>query len=220
MTMLQPGRSTGLVGSFQYSSATDTLTWSDPVYAIHGFRPRDVVPSLELMLSHLHPEDRELAASLLSEVCATGLPFSLWHRIIDAQGLERQVLSVGAGVIDERGVVGGFSGYVTDVTDAVRRAVAAEVQEAVEGVSRSRPVIDQVKGALMLTYSLDADAAFALLRRYSQVANVKVRDVARQISEALASGDFPLGTRQALDRLVAEGARVSTIEEISGQAAD
>ena len=79
----------------------------------------------------------------------------------------------------------GVSGFLVDVTEAVRRTTAREVDEAMELMSQSRPAIEQAKGALMVTYGLDPDEAFLLLRRYSQQVNVKVRDVARNIVEAL-----------------------------------
>lgn len=193
-----------LVGSFHYTCATDTLTWSDPVYVMHGFRPGDVVPSVDLVLSHKHPEDRDEAARVIQRVCATGEPFSCWHRIVDAGGTQRQVLSVGAGTVDENGFVTGYAGYISDVTELLRRSVNREVEEALDGLSRSRPTIEQVKGALMLTYALDPDAAFQLLRRYSQLANVKVRDVAAAFAEAMSAGDFPDGTRATWDELAGD----------------
>ncbi len=219
MMTLPPVTNTGLVGSFEYSAATDTLVWSAPVYALHGFAPGDVVPSLDLVLSHKHPDDRDEAARMIGQVRATGRPFSLWHRILDARGAQRQVISVGAGVLDAGGQVTGFSGYIADVTEASREAVSREVAAAVEGLERSRPVIEQVKGALMLTYALDEDAAFALLRRYSQMVNVKVRDLARDFVGAMALGDFPRGTREQWDRLAA-GDGLSTAEAPREQAAD
>ena len=69
-----------------------------------------------------------------------------------------------------------------------------------ELMSQSRPVIEQAKGALMVTYGLDADDAFLLLRRYSQQVNVKVRDVARAARRGAADGGgLPLGSRAVLD---------------------
>jgi hypothetical protein len=220
VTKLDPVTNAGLSGSFEYSPATDSLVWSEPVYAIHGFAPGDVLPTLDLVLSHKHPDDRPLAACVIREVCATGRPFSFWHRLLDANGNRRDVLSVGTGVLDENGAVVGVSGYLTDLTDAVRRAAAREVQQAIDGVAASRGVIEQAKGALMLTYTLDADAAFALMRRYSQLMNVKVRDVARDFVRAMAVSGFPVGTRQTWDRLVAGLADLSTSDEVSGEAAE
>jgi len=207
-----------LVGSFHYTSATDTLTWSDPVYLMHGFRPGDVVPSVDLVLSHKHPEDRDEAARVIQRVCATGEAFSCWHRIIDAAGTQRQVLSVGAGTFDDNGFVTGYAGYISDVSELLRRSVNREVEEALDGLSRTRPTIEQVKGALMLTYALDPDAAFELLRRYSQLANVKVRDVAVAFAEAMSRGDFPEGSRPTWDELAGH-TRGSTHDGQAGQAA-
>ncbi|EFQ84789.1 ANTAR domain protein [Aeromicrobium marinum DSM 15272] len=45
----------------------------------------------------------------------------------------------------------------------------------------SRVIIGQAQGVLMERYSVDADRAFQILRRFSQSLNVKLRDVAARI---------------------------------------
>jgi hypothetical protein len=55
-----------------------------------------------------------------------------------------------------------------------------------------------------MTYAIDADAAFALLRRYSQLHNIKVRDLARAIVETMSGRQLPEGARESWDRLAAE----------------
>ena len=56
-------------------------------------------------------------------------------------------------------------------------------------------MIEQAKGALMLTYGRSTRTTRSpLLRRYSQQVNVKVRDVARNVVEALPDGDLPVGS--------------------------
>lgn len=52
----------------------------------------------------------------------------------------------------------------------------------------ARHVIGQAQGILMERYSLSAQAAFAVLKRYSQQHNVKLRDVAVHL---LQSGEMP-----------------------------
>jgi hypothetical protein len=54
---------------------------------------------------------------------------------------------------------------------------------AVELSAATRATIEQAKGALMITYGLDEDEAFALLRWHSQHSNIKLRDIATAITD-------------------------------------
>jgi hypothetical protein len=82
----------------------------------------------------------------------------------------------------------------TGPLDAADRAVAEEVavharialaawdtaDDLALGLA-SRSVIGQAQGILMERFSLDADRAFQVLRRYSQDGNVKLVEVARRV---------------------------------------
>jgi len=193
----------GAAGTFHFSRDSGTWTWSDELYAIYGFAPGDVVPTTELIVAHQHPEDRAEVERVLADALATGRPHVLWHRIRDARGETRQVVMVGAGDFGDDGGFEGWRGFQADLTEAVRRTTAREVDEALGLMAQSRPVIEQAKGALMVSYGLDADRAFLLLRRYSQQANVKLRDVARSVVEAVVDRDLPLGSRPTWDALAA-----------------
>ena len=182
MTTPRPGPT----GTFRVDGDTGAWTWSDELYAIYGFDVGEVVPSADLVARHLHPEDRDEVARLLAESMETGAPFSLWHRLVTAQGAVRQVVMLSAGEFDD-GALAGVRGYVVDLTEPLRLAASREIDDAMEQMARSRPVIDQAKGALMLVYTVDDAAAFELLRRYSQQVNVKVRDVARQLVDAAST---------------------------------
>jgi ANTAR domain/PAS fold/GAF domain len=73
-------------------------------------------------------------------------------------------------------------------TVALLRQQEAQLRDALT----SRAVIDQAKGILMARQGLDADGAFAELARLSQHANVKLRDVARQlVVEVTSAGRTP-----------------------------
>ena len=157
----------GATGTFHFSRGTGTWTWSEQVYAIYGFAPGAVLPTTQLILAHQHPEDRAEVEQVLADAFETGTPHTLWHRIRDAHGNSRQVVMLGAGDFADDGALVGFSGILVDLTEAVRRTTAREVDEAMELMSQSRPAIEQAKGALMVTYGLDADDAFLLLRHKS-----------------------------------------------------
>ena len=56
----------------------------------------------------------------------------------------------------------------------------------------SRKVIGQAQGILMERYELDPDRAFAVLVRYSQWTNVKLRDVAEELIRTRTLPDAPV----------------------------
>ncbi len=194
----------GITGAFHYATPSGTWTWSDAMFALYGFTPGDVVPTLELVVAHQHPEDRAAVEALFEEAIATGGQFTLWHRLLDAEGGARQVVTVGGGERGPLGEVLGISGYVVDVTEAVRRTTSRQVDEALLQLGQSRPMIEQAKGALMMRYGLDDDGAFGLLRRYSQLTNLKLRDVAREIVDGAPYARLPGELDSVWDRLAAE----------------
>lgn len=70
-----------------------------------------------------------------------------------------------------------LDGSTTDAADGQvsdLRQENAQLREAID----SRAVIEQAKGALILRYGFDDDAAFAVLRRWSQDSNVKLHTIA------------------------------------------
>jgi hypothetical protein len=76
---------------------------------------------------------------------------------------------------DQDGEVVGTQGFylLAQQQESISRAVAA--------ISDSRSLIDQVRGILTLVCRIDADAAFGVLKRRSQVTNTKLRAVAEQL---------------------------------------
>ena len=73
---------------------------------------------------------------------------------------------------------------------------------ALEGTLATLPAIEQAKGALMATYGISADAAFALLRFHSQTRNVKVRAIAAQLTTLMSSSPSSNTAITRLDRLL------------------
>jgi len=177
------GTTTETVGRFTYDVPTDTWWWSTSLYTVYGFTPGEIVPTTALMLAHQHPDDRCRAAQLIANAVTAGKPFSSRHRILDAQRRIHTVVTIGEGIRDAHGEIIKVSGYLIDVTDALHRDVQAATRMAVELSAATRATIEQAKGALMITYGLDEDEAFALLRWHSQHSNIKLRDIATAITD-------------------------------------
>jgi hypothetical protein len=186
------------VARFRYDVASGRWEWSPEMFALHGFHPGEVQPSTELMMAHKHPQDRALTVVTLEQVLVDGQPFCCRHRIIDATGTVRTVLSLGEGVCDSAGAVVAVRGYFIDVTESPHREAAQAAAEAVRRSAESRAVIEQAKGILMAVYGIDADSAFAVLRTRSQNGNLKLRHVADGLLRQLApeeAGELSLRQR-------------------------
>jgi GAF domain-containing protein len=83
-----------------------------------------------------------------------------------------------------------FAGHAAGaVALAAQLAEHAQREHRLEAALRSRSTIDQAMGVLMAQARITADEAFEVLRRRSQNANVKLRDVAAAvIAEATRRG--------------------------------
>jgi hypothetical protein len=172
---------TTAVGHFTYTVAQDQWSWTDGMYLLHGYRPAEVEPSTEVVLSHKHPDDRARAVEVLETAMQDGEPFSCYHRIIDRRGRQRSVLSVGHGLKAADGRVTQVQGYFVDLTQVRRTETEAEVQEALRRIAAHREVIDEAKGMVMMATGCNSEAAFAHLRRCPSHANLKVHEIAHRL---------------------------------------
>ena len=184
------------VGHFTYVVPQDRWAWADGLYEMHGYSPREVPATTEVLLSHKHPDDRARAFGVLEQAIEDGEAFSCYHRIIDRDMQVRSVLSVGHGVKDAEGRVERVEGFFVDLTQVRHDETQAEVTTVLERISTNRETIDLAKGMIMLGLGCDADTAFEVLRRCSQEANTKLYDVAGALVGAVGT-DVP-DSRQVL----------------------
>lgn len=175
------------VGHYTYVVTEDQWSWGDGLYEIHGYSPREVPATTEVLLSHKHPDDRARAFGALEQAIQDGEAFSCYHRIIDRDLQVRSVLSVGHGVKDAEGRVERVEGFFVDLTQVRHDETQAEVTTALERIATNRETIDLAKGMIMLALGCDAGTAFQVLRRCSQDANTKLYDVAGALVGAVGT---------------------------------
>ncbi|MFE5703657.1 PAS and ANTAR domain-containing protein [Rhodococcus koreensis] len=190
------------VGSFRFYLDGQRWEWSDTVALMHGYRPGEVTPTTELLLSHKHPEDHLHVARVLDRMINDAEPFSSKHRIIDTTGKIRQVVVVGDRMHDDSGAVIGTTGFYIDITDSHRNDVKDSVDETVAALEQSRAVIEQAKGALMLVYGIPADRAFDILTWRSQETNIRLRTLAERLVAAIGELEPDTGLRTRFDHLL------------------
>jgi PAS domain S-box-containing protein len=191
------------VGWFRYFFDDDRWEWSAEVARMHGYEVAAMTPTTEVVLSHKHPEDREQIAAVLKRIRANREPFSSRHRIRDLGGHLRHVIVFGNELRDELDRVIGSNGFYVDLT-ADENARQEDVSVQVEEITERRSVIEQAKGMLMLIYSVDAAAAFELLRWRSQENNIKLRRLAEQVTVdfGAAQREGVMPTRAVYDNLL------------------
>lgn len=210
MASLGPGRSVDVaqrgadarVGRFRYWFDADRWEWSDEVAVMHGYRPGEVIPTTELMISHKHPADREGFVHLVQRMRLEKTPFSSRHRIIAVGGRVRNVIVLGR-TFSESGSVVGTEGFYLDVGDVVDESVRGRVADHVQHFRENGAVIEQAKGMLMVVYGVDAERAFDVLRWVSQTRNVAVHEVSRAVVNAAAVDMWvPENERRMFDLLM------------------
>ncbi|UZN03919.1 PAS and ANTAR domain-containing protein [Cellulomonas sp. S1-8] len=160
--------------------ADGTWWWSDACFLLHGFAVGEVVPTTELVLAHVHPEDRDTWWETLRSASGDGAHAIV--RLRDAAGRPLQVVGVARRTDDAAVDV-----LLVDLT----RVVAAEggrlATEQITAAAASRATIEQATGVAAAAYGLDVDAAFTLLRTASMHRNVNLRAIAQQVVDHVAA---------------------------------
>jgi hypothetical protein len=179
-----------LAGSFHLDTVADRFEWSEALFRLHGYSPGEVLPSVELLLSHKHPDDRARASEIISQIATEGGYFCLYHRIIDSGLRVRRVLTCGEGILDGAGRVTALDGMMIDLTATVRHETEQAARDAIAGAMESRTVIARAQGILMGRLLTSADEAFRILVEQSSRTNVKLAVVA---ADLLRLADSPNG---------------------------
>ena len=170
--------------TFEYEAESGRWSWSESLRALHGL-VSDAEPTTELILSRMVDEDRSVMLARFRHHLEHPGPYSCVYRMTDHEGHVRRVVFVGQSEA-VAGRVKRLSGFVVDLTEPLRESA----REAVAASSEHRAAIEQAKGALMLSFGVDEDAAFGLLRAYSSQHNIKLAVVAEYIVAGLSDPAF------------------------------
>jgi len=174
-------------GQYRVDLRSGEWWWSEEVYLLHGLTP-DAAPSAGLLAQHKHPDDRDTVLRELALLRTTGRPFSCSHRIVDARGKTRTVTVTGQGRRDAAGTVVEVIGMVIDTSAAHEEALRREVTRQVAVGLQDRAVVDQAKGIIMASHSLDPDGALDLLVVHASESSRRLPDVARELIESIRVG--------------------------------
>ena len=104
------------LGTWQFDIEDEKITWSDETFRIIGRSPADGEPSLEGILSTIHPDDAGPLMELIVKAQETGEPYRIEVRHRQPDGTYKHVLSTGTAFI-QNGKVKQLFGSVMDITE-------------------------------------------------------------------------------------------------------
>lgn len=120
------------LGSWEWDVVRNEAYWSDEIYRIFGFVPQSFVPTCEIFLNYVHPDDREFVKKSIHDALNEGKPYRIDHRMVLPDGSVRIVHEQGEVIADNTGRVIRMSGTVQDITerkwieDAIKRRIDLE----------------------------------------------------------------------------------------------
>jgi PAS domain S-box-containing protein len=116
---LAEGQRISHTGSWGWVLSTGKVYWSDEQYRMLGFEPGKAEPSLDLVLTALHPEDRSRIRRTLKEATNAKRAYVMDYRVVLADASVRHLRSVARPVPNEAGEVDEYIGTTTDITERV-----------------------------------------------------------------------------------------------------
>lgn len=128
--LLEAAEAMAGIGHWRVDLLTDTVFWSDAIYAIHGVERGQFDPNLNDTIAFFHQEDQETVRTHLAAAMRDGEGFALRLRLIRGDGALRHVSSRAVCERDEKtGRVVAIVGVLQDVTETVEAINALRRRE-------------------------------------------------------------------------------------------
>jgi PAS domain S-box-containing protein len=123
------------MGVWEWTPATDTVTWDENLYRIAGRDPKSPAPSSQEQQQIYAPESWERLKAAVENTLSTGTPFETDLELVRPDGSERWWIGRGEPLRDASGRITQFRGTVQDIT---------ERKQAEEEMFRSRQMLQSV----------------------------------------------------------------------------
>jgi two-component system cell cycle sensor histidine kinase PleC len=138
---LQKAQRIARIGSWSWDLATNELWWSEEIYRIFGLDPDQFAATYDAFLARVHPEDRDAVARNVENALSGNQPYTIDHRIVRPDGVERTVREEAEILFDEHGQATVMDGVVQDITEDQERETelrAAKERAEEAAVAKSR----------------------------------------------------------------------------------
>lgn len=115
-------------GSWEADPNTGEMKWSNGIYRIYGYAPGTIKPGQDIIMNHIHPDDRSAYLFGLYSVLPANDRYSGLLRIIDKKGTTRSVSLTIAAKRDKDHQLMRLLGFMQDVTQKTTLEKELELQ--------------------------------------------------------------------------------------------
>lgn len=117
---LKQAQSIAHIGSWIFDLKPPTITWSDELYRIYGVSPETFIPTVEGLISLIHPDDRDAMKNWIEACASSKSPEALEFRVRWPDGTLRHIRGQGELMSDADGTSSKMSGTAQDITEIKR----------------------------------------------------------------------------------------------------
>lgn len=184
------------VGSWDWDIATDTVHWSEEMFRIYGYEPKDEPIEFELTVKDVVPEDRDLitvnALAAIESGVGGDLP-DVEYRLVRPDGQVRLLHGRGELILDPQGEPKKMVGTVQDVTEdreAERNAERLKEMEARhrQALELNDEIVQGIASAKLALELGEQGKALSVLGATMRSARAIVSDLLRR--SGIAPGDL------------------------------
>ncbi len=131
------------VGDWEWDIATNAVHWSDELYRIYGFQPREIAPDYGLVLQQMHPASKDEFLQAIDAALKEDRHFELDYRFRRKDGTDAVLHTIGQVFRDASGAPLRMVGTVQEITlqkEAERRLRDSEdrfrsiFENAIDGI--------------------------------------------------------------------------------------
>jgi PAS domain S-box-containing protein len=108
------------LGYWEWDISTNQVLWSDELYRIYGYEPREISPDYGLIVDTMHPESRKEFLDAIDAALKRKRPFEMDYDFFRKDGTLESLHTIGKAYFDADGKPARMFGIVQDVTDQKR----------------------------------------------------------------------------------------------------
>ncbi|MBU0676117.1 MAG: PAS domain S-box protein [Proteobacteria bacterium] len=134
------------VGDWEWEVATNVVRWSDELYRIYGFEPREIAPDYSLILQQMHPDSKAEFLVAIEAALNDDTPFEMNYAFFRRDGSEAYLHTIGQVIRDEKGAPVRMVGVVQDITEQRRAEILLMASE-----DKCRTIFDKANDGILIT---------------------------------------------------------------------